>query len=123
MRATRFGLLGALACVALLVWFGCSSSGSNSKSPTGPSTPDTTSHVFTSSLVASHMHTITLAKTEVETPPAAGISRETSSTGGHTRTFTMSAAQLTSVKGGGTETITTSVVNSHSHTFTITKWY
>jgi len=31
--------------------------------------------------------------------------------------------ELTSVRGGGTETITASVVNSHSHSFTIMKWY
>jgi hypothetical protein len=27
------------------------------------------------------------------------------------------------VQGGGTEVISTSTVNSHFHTFTITKWY
>jgi len=112
----RFSLLGALACIILFAGYGCSSS------PSGPSTPST-SRTFTSSLVSGHTHRITLAKAEVETPPVTGISRETSSSGGHTHTFTMSEAQLTSVKGGGTETVTTSVAGSHSHTFTITKWY
>lgn len=118
MSTRRFRIPGVLACVALLAWYGCSSS----SSPSAPSTPST-SHRFTSSVAAGHTHTVTIAKAEVETPPVSGISEETSISSGHSHTFTMTEAQLLSVKGGGTEVITTSVVSGHSHTFTITKWY
>ena len=86
-----------------------------------PTTP-TNAKTFTSSNEQGHTHTITIDKTEIEAPPAAGISRQTSANG-HTHTFTMTAAELTNVNNGSSVGVTTSDSNGHSHTFTIQKWF
>ncbi|HMA19042.1 MAG TPA: hypothetical protein VKS03_11435, partial [Thermoanaerobaculia bacterium] len=70
----------------------------------------------------------TLTPTEVTSPPAGGISMTTSLAGApyiadHTHSFAMTQAQLTTVNGGGAVTITTGVTLSHTHDFTITKWF
>jgi hypothetical protein len=104
------GLGGALL---LLAHPGCK----NATTPT-----DLSSKTFTSSSSQGHTHTITIQKTEVESPPTGGISRQTSANG-HTHTFTMNEAQLASVKNGTSVTVTTSDTNGHTHDFTIQKWY
>jgi hypothetical protein len=111
------------ATTFLAVLFGVlqMSCGSSSKSSTYPP-PMTDSKVFTSTVVSGHSHTITIQKSEIETPPTGGISRETSSFYGHTHTFTMTETQLTDAKTGPV-VITTSVASGHSHDFTIQKWY
>jgi len=88
--------------------------------PTTPTVPD--SMVFTSSSDQGHNHTITIQKTEIQAPPAGGISRQTSANG-HTHTFTMTEAELTNVKNGTPVIVTTSDTGGHSHNFTIQKWY
>jgi hypothetical protein len=116
LKVMGAGTLAALAGSAL----------SACKSSSTTPTPTTDSHTFTSTTVQSHNHTITIQKTEVDTPPAGGISRETSSAG-HTHTFTMSAADLTTVQGGTPVTIETASANGasgpHTHSFAISKWY
>ncbi len=109
------GSLGA----ALLLQSGCSSS--DNGSPSGPS--DSTSRTFTSSSDTGHTHSVTMARSEIDSPPAGGISRQTTSNSGHTHTFTLTQAQLTTVQGGGTVSTTTSSDTGHSHTFSINKWY
>ena len=89
-------------------------------SPTTPTDPS--SKVFTSASTQGHTHTITILRTEVETPPVGGISRQTSSNG-HTHTFTMSEAELTAVRNGTPVGVTTADTNGHTHDFTIQKWY
>lgn len=99
------------------------------KSTSSPTMP-LTSKTFTSSVDGNpgHSHTIDIAQSEINSPPAAGISRATSVYSGHSHTFTMTQADLTTVMGGGTVTVVTSteapVYNIvHSHTFMISKWY
>jgi len=94
----------------------------SSSTPTTPPTPGT-SKTFSSSTDSGHAHTVTIARTEIDTPPAGGFARDTSISSGHSHTFTISLAQLTTVSGGGSVTVTTSVDSSHSHAFTISKWY
>ena len=112
-------LAGGSFGLALLLQSGCSSS--DNGSPSGPS--DNTSRTFASSTDAGHSHSVTIARTEVDSPPSGGISRQTTSNSGHTHTFTMTQAQLTSVQGGGTVSTITSSDAGHSHTFSINKWY
>lgn len=92
------------------------------KSTSTPTTPGT-SKTFSSSTESGHSHTVSIARTEIDSPPPGGFSRETASASGHTHTFTISMAELTTVSGGGSVTVTTSVTSSHSHAFTISKWY
>jgi hypothetical protein len=89
-------------------------------SPTTPIDPN--SRTFTSSNDQGHTHNITIQKTEIEAPPASGISRQTSASG-HTHTFTMNQVELTTVKNGTAVVVTTSDSNGHTHNFTIQKWY
>jgi hypothetical protein len=96
---------------------GCSSS-------TTP--PSDTSKMFTSTVSNAHTHTVTIEKTSVQTPPAGGISETTSSTSGHTHSFDLTQAQLTTINGGTpvTQTSGSSAVGGvHTHDFTISKWF
>ena len=118
LKVMGAGTLAALAGGALNA---CKSS---STTPSNPAT----SHDFTSTTTLSHAHTFTVQQSEIQTPPAAGISRQTSNptdayTGAHTHTFTMTQADLTNVKNGTPVTISTADTNSHHHDFTISKWY
>jgi len=98
---------------------------SNCSSSTGP-TNSPTSKTFTSSTDNSHSHSVTLENAEIQSPPSAGISKTTSSVSGHTHSFAMTQAQLATVNGGGSVTVTTGssdVGGTHTHTFTISKWF
>jgi len=111
----KTGFLGLSVGLGALVAARCKSS--TSPEPTG----DT--KTFTSSNDSGHTHSITINKSEVQTPPASGISRETSTNSGHSHTFTMTQAQLTNVNNGGTEMCQTAMASSHMHTFSIAKWF
>jgi hypothetical protein len=119
MSLKRFLAVAAgAAFLALLVFgvTGCSDS----------TTPGGTSQTFTSTTSNAHSHTVVIQKTEVETPPVAGISKTTSSVSAHTHTFDMTEAQLTTVMGGTGVTVTTGsndTGGAHTHDFSITKWF
>lgn len=115
-----FLILGVCA-VALIALAFSSCSGS-----TTPNPPGGTSRAFTSSSNNSHTHSVTLQRTEVETPPAGGIAKTTTSNSAHTHSFAMTQAELDTVDGGGSVTVTSGssdVGGAHTHTFTITKWF
>lgn len=116
MRTARAILFVFLAATLSFWASGC---GSSDKST--PPTDD--SKTFTSSVDASHSHTVTLTKAEVEDPPALGIQRETSVSGSHSHTFTISPSELVTVLSGAAVVVTTSSDSGHTHTFTIQKWY
>ena len=84
------------------------------------------SQMFTSSLVNSHTHTVTLTMNQLQSPPAGGISLTTSSASGHTHSFAMTQAQLTTVDGGTDVNIVTGssdVGGTHTHEFAISRWF
>ncbi len=111
------------ACILIAGFFaGC-------KSSTTPDSP-TDQKVFTSSTELSHSHTITINKSDIQTPGTGGITMTTNSSstyGGHTHTFAMTRDQLVSVMGGASVAIVTGVgdggLGAHAHTFTILKWF
>jgi hypothetical protein len=118
----KIAAAGAAVGLGQLALSACKSS-----TPTTPTTPST-SKTFTSSLAESHTHTVGIARTEIDSPPAGGFVRDTSIYSGHSHTFTISLADLTTVAGGGTVTVNTSTEApvysaAHFHTFTISKWY
>ncbi len=106
--------IGFLAGLVYLSKVGCNGT---------PATPDIDERAFTSSTDEGHSHTVNISKSEIENPPAGGISRSTSSSDGHTHTFSMTQAELQSVLSGNTVEVSDSVVSSHSHTYQITKWF
>lgn len=111
----KLALVGLAACAVLAIWPGCSSYESTPP-PSGGGT-------FVSSSVQGHTHSVTLTQSEVQTPPSGGISRATSSSQAHSHTFAITEAQLQAVNGGSTVTITDSIVQGHSHTYQIKKWF
>lgn len=109
--------IGFLAGLIYLSKVGCKGT------PTTPDIPDIDQKSFTSSTDQGHSHTVIISQSEIENPPAGGISRSTSSSDGHTHTFSMTQAELQSVKSGNTVEVSDSVVSGHSHTYQITKWF
>jgi hypothetical protein len=109
---------GTLVAVAGSLATACKSS----TTPT-PGTSDTKD--FISTTVDGHSHTVTLKKTEVQTPPAGGISRSTATTNNHYHSFTMSATELTQVNNGTPVEVTTGNADTdlHHHVFHITSWF
>ncbi len=111
----KFSIAGITAGGVLALWPGCNSSEQTTPPPTGGT--------FSGSTAQGHTHSVTLQRAEVENPPSEGISRETSSNSAHTHTFAMTQAELQSVNGGTTVTVTDSIVQAHSHTYQIQKWF
>ena len=71
----------------------------------------------TSSVDDGHSHTVCVAASDLMSPPSGGTRYTTSSDSGHTHEIELSSSQLTEIAGGGDVTITTSIVQAHSHTF------
>ncbi len=122
MRMSTQRTLAAIAGAAFLTVLMAGVTGCGS--PTSP--PPSVSRTFNSTDVNAHNHSVTIDTADVKIPPAAGISETTSSNVGHTHSFAMSQAQLTAVAAGTAVTITTGVSDfggSHTHDFTISKWF
>lgn len=119
---TRRELLSRGTTLLLLIpVVGCSSSGDDGG---GGSCAGVES---TSTVNASHTHTLCVATADLTTPPATGMTYTTSNVGSHTHTVTLTAANLTAINGGTVVTVTSSSdvdpTNSmnHSHDFMIKK--
>lgn len=100
--------------------YGGTPSGS-SNAPGAAPTVNGNQAVYTSSNVAAHTHTFGINLTDFTTPPANGVSGETSDNAQHTHTVSVSAADLASVETGQSVMITTSNVAGHTHVFTFVK--
>ena len=73
----------------------------------------------TSDSVPGHSHNVTIFCTQLT---SAGAVHYTSTTNaGHSHSFDLSAAQLTTVNTGGTVNITSSTASGHTHQWFITK--
>jgi hypothetical protein len=77
--------------------------------------------MFTSSLVSGHTHTFTLSQAELTTPPATGLDRDTSLVQGHVHMVVLTAADLRAIDTGGTVEKVTSVDAGHDHAFSFQK--
>jgi hypothetical protein len=110
---------GSLVGVGALLAAKCSSS--SSPSPTGQ-TKD-----FTSTTANGHSHTFTMNRSDIDSPPSGGITRDTATTDYHSHSVTVSQSDLMAMQTGASKTVTTSAVNAdgsvHTHDFTFSKWY
>jgi hypothetical protein len=79
-----------------------------------------TSITYTSSNVLAHTHQVTISTSNYTSPPADGLTQDTTIAQGHNHTVTLTQAQLATIGGGGTVTVDTSFVGNHLHTFTFT---
>lgn len=110
--------LGAALIVApaAVVLGGCGKSSSDNTS--APSTQGTT-FTIVSSVVFDHAHTVTILFTDLTNPTSPGITYQ--SDGSHVHQITLTQQQLTDINNGGTITVTSTVVNNHTHDWTIKK--
>ncbi len=76
---------------------------------------------FTSSVTGNHSHQITISGADIENPPSTGKTITTTYVLYHSHTITLSQQDYETIKNGGEVTVTTSLVNDHTHTFTIKK--
>ena len=120
-RKTIIRLLVCGAVVLLLVAGVLNLACSSSK------TPSTSSDItVTSTMTLAHTHQVTLKGTDIDNPPSADKTINTTEYGtagygGHYHTITLTPQDYQTIKDGGTVTVTTSVVNEHTHDFTIKK--
>lgn len=120
-RKTTIRLPVIGAAVLLLVAGVLSLACSSSKSPSNSS--DIT---VTSTVTLDHTHQVTIKGTDIDNPPSADKTINTTEYGtagygGHYHTITLTPQDYQTIKDGGTVTVTTSVVNEHTHDFTIKK--
>jgi len=74
---------------------------------------------YVSSCESGHVHDFTLMTSEISSPPASGISRDTSEyeDDGHTHMVELTEADLTQIQNGDAVMKQTSVTLGHSHMF------
>lgn len=126
-KMTRRELLSSSSVLLLLIPVGasiaCSSSDSgtpNNATPDSGGTPSGCDGISSTSTVTnSHTHTVCVASKDLSSPPAAGATYTTSIDLGHSHTIQLTAAQLTTINGGGSVTVTSSAPAAHD--FTIKK--
>jgi hypothetical protein len=75
----------------------------------------------TSSVAASHTHTVCVAASDLANPPSNGATYTTSSSGDHTHQITLTAVQLQSINGAHTVSVVSTNASGHTHTFSILK--
>jgi hypothetical protein len=75
----------------------------------------------TSSVAASHTHSICVAASDLSNPPAGGATYTSSVSGDHTHQITLSATDLQNINAGKTVSITSTNVSGHTHDFAILK--
>jgi len=118
-KSFKWILCTGLTALGILFLTSCSKS----------STPDIppTTQTFPSSAVLGHTHSITISKSDIDSPPAAGIALTTTASGTHSHSFAMTSDQLLSVAGGSTVTVVSGFADggagAHTHSFSIKKWY
>jgi len=95
--------------------------GTDPDAPAAAPTRSGTMVVYTSSTNSSHHHTFMLDDAQIASPPAEGVSGDSSNDGMHTHTVEISAAELAEIANGDTVQVTSGNTGSHTHVFTFEK--
>jgi hypothetical protein len=95
--------------------------GSDPDAPAAAPTRSGTMVVYTSSTNSAHHHTFMLDDSQIATPPAEGVSGNSSNDDAHTHTVEISAADLADIAEGETVQVTSGSASSHTHVFTFEK--
>ena len=129
-RKQFLGTLLVLPVGVFLVHCGSDSSSNNTSGGTGSSDPNAPAappaqsngmDVYTSSTNSAHTHTFTLDDSAITTPPAAGVSGDSSTDEAHSHTVAISSDQLAQVATGASVEITSGQASAHTHVFTFVK--
>lgn len=75
----------------------------------------------TSSSDVGHSHDVTISGADIENPPAVDDTIDTTYSGGHKHTITLTRQDYESIKNGGEVTVNSSSYGEHTHTFVIKK--
>jgi hypothetical protein len=117
---SRRGVVGALVALpAGLFLVHCSSNNDTAAAGAAPQHVGTQT-IYTSSSTGGHTHTFTIADSAITSPPPAGLSGPTSTDAGHSHDVAMPMATLQQMAAGQSVDIATTG-GSHTHTFTFTK--
>jgi hypothetical protein len=111
--------LGAALLVAPAAFVLNNCGGGGSSSANNPPAPAATFSVI-SSVVFGHTHNVTMQFTDLTDPPSGGVTY-VSDGASHQHQIFLTEQQLSDISKGGTDTVTSTVVNNHTHDWTITK--
>jgi hypothetical protein len=95
--------------------------GADPNAPAAAPTQSQGMDVYTSSTVGNHHHTFTFDDSDIATPPADGVSGDSSTDSMHSHTVAISSDQLAMVAAGDSVEVTSGVAGSHTHVFTFVK--
>jgi hypothetical protein len=98
----------------------CSSDTASGDTAGAPPTKSGNQIVYTSSNADGHSHTFSLDVAALSSPPSAGVSGQTSASG-HTHSVSITAAQLQTINAGQSVSVTTGNAAGHVHVFTFIK--
>lgn len=93
----------------------------DSTPPDAPPRVDGANIVYTSSETNLHSHSFSIAAVSLASPPAAGVTGETTSAQLHSHLVSVSQSVLQSVQAGQTVKVETSSSAGHTHTFTFVR--
>lgn len=119
-KLTRRELLAQSTVMLLMVPAASAAAAACSSGGSGSSNTNGCDGVFeTSTVTNNHTHTLCVPTSDLTNPPSAGVTYNTSTDANHSHTVQLSQAQLQSINGGGSVTVTTSAPAAHN--FTIVK--
>ena len=96
--------------------------GTPTDQPAAAARQEGTRAVYTSSATLAHSHSFAIELTELATPPAEGVSGNTSMEGGHAHALAVSASQLAGISAGQSVRVTAAAGDTgHTHVFTLVK--
>lgn len=95
--------------------------GAAADSPAAAPTKSGAQDVYTSSVAGGHHHTFSIDDGAFSSPPASGVTGDSSVDSGHSHAVTVSADQLAQVGMGQTLKVASTSVGGHSHVFTFLK--
>ncbi len=124
---TRREFLNGATVTLLMIPLGVAACGSsNNSSPAGISDDDggvpgcDDGIGVTGTIANNHTHTICVLDTDLTNPPAAGVTYVSSNVLSHTHNVTFTQAQLQTINGGASVTVTSSAPDP-THNFTVMK--
>jgi hypothetical protein len=123
MSKTRREVLRDLFVVLPIGWVvvqaGCSSSSDDEDCADANKLVTTATAITVTSVCNEHTHDFTIMMTDLATPPAAGVSGNTSAyvDDGHVHTMALTTADLSNIQAGMTVTKTSGSALGHTHDF------
>jgi len=118
MNLSRKQFCASLAGATVTLWLqGCGGGGGDSGSSNPPAGAGICGAGI-ANITGNHGHTLTILRVDLDSVTAKTYSLSAASTDGHIHSVTFSPAQLTTMKGGGSVTVTSTTNVGHGHDVT-----